>query len=124
MEASSDSYELVQFLATADSSPIQKYTPEGTDIDSVFDVYAVFQQYDLSIDEMPDFLWPAKGKYGLRDYEKVFHAEEGNDIFEQRSIDRASGCMVVVRPDQHIANVLPLTAQDELAEFFDGFMIS
>ena len=124
VEASSDSYELIQFLATADSSPVRKYTPEGTDIDSVFDVYAVFQQQDLSIDELPDFLRPAKGKYGLRDYEKVFHAEEGNDIFDQRSINRSSGCMVVVRPDQHIASILPLTAQDELVAFFDEFMIS
>ena len=123
VESTSESYKLVQFLANSESSPVQKYTQEGTDIDSVIDVYAVFQQQDLSIEDMPDFLWPAKGKYGLRDYEKVFHAEEGNDIFEQRNIDRSSGCMVIVRPDQHIACVLPLTAQDELAAFFDEFML-
>lgn len=122
-EVSSDVYALVDYLATDDSSPVRKYTPEGADIDSVLDVYAVFQQQNLSTEGMPDFLWPAKGKYGLRDYEKIFHAEEGNDIFEQRGIDRSSGCMVVVRPDQHIANVLPLTAKNELAEFFDVFMI-
>lgn len=122
-ETSSDSYNLIEFLANSESSPVQKYTPAGTDIDSVFDVYGVFQQQDLSIDDMPDYLWPAKGKYGLRDYEKVFHAEEGNDIFELRDIDRSSGCMVIVRPDQHIANILPLTAHKELTEFFDEFMI-
>ena len=124
VEESSDSHKLVQFLADAESSPVRKYTPEGTDIDSVFDVYAVFQQQDLCIDELPNFLWPAKGKYGLNDYEKVFHAEQGNDIFAQRGIDRESGCMVIVRPDQHVANILPLTAHDELTEFFDEFMIS
>jgi len=123
VEASSDSYDLIQFLANSDTSPVRKYTPENTDIDSVFDVYGVFQQQDLSIEDMPDFLWPAKGKYGLRDYEKVFHAEEGNDIFELREIDRSKGCMVIVRPDQHIANILPLTAHQELTEFFDEFMI-
>jgi phenol 2-monooxygenase len=89
----------------------------------VIDVYAVFQQQDLSIEKMPDFLWPAKGKYGLRDYEKVFIAEAGNDIFDLRSINRSSGSMVVVRPDQHVAHILPLTAQKELAIFFDTFMI-
>ncbi len=72
---------------------------------------------------MPDFLWPAKGKYGLRDYEKVFHAEKGNDVFEQRGIDRTSGCMVVVRPEQHIATVLPLNAHSKLRDFFDVFMM-
>jgi phenol 2-monooxygenase len=29
---------------------------------------------------------------------------------------------VVVRPDQHVANVLPLDAHAALAAFFDGFM--
>lgn len=122
-KASSDANKLIHFLANSDTSPVRKYTPEGADIDSILDVYAVFQQQDLSIEDMPDFLWPAKGKYGLRDYEKVFHAEVGNDIFELRDIDRSVGCMVVVRPDQHIANVLPLTAHKELTEFFDVFMI-
>ncbi|MEY8200338.1 MAG: FAD-dependent monooxygenase, partial [Colwellia sp.] len=62
VESSSESYKLVQFLAKSKSSPVQKYTPEGMDIDSVIDIYAVFQQQDLSIEDMPDFLWPAKGK--------------------------------------------------------------
>ena len=82
MDTSSDSHKLIQFLATSESSPVRKYTPEGADVDSVIDVYAVFQQQELAIEEIPDYLWPAKGKYGLRDYEKILHAEEGNDIFE------------------------------------------
>ena len=90
----------------------------------MIDVYGVFQQQGLEMEDMPDFLWPAKGKFGLRDYEKVFHAEEGNDVFDLRGIDRSNVCIVIVRPDQHIANILPLTAHDELAAFFDEFMIS
>ncbi|WP_019531338.1 FAD-dependent monooxygenase [Dasania marina] len=123
IESSSDACKLVEFLANSKSSPVKKYTPGTADIDSVIDCYAVFQQQDLSIEDMPDFLWPAKGKYGLRDYEKVFYAEKDNDIFEQRNIDRSRGCMVVVRPDQHIANILPLNAHEELTAFFDEFMI-
>jgi len=72
---------------------------------------------------MHDFLWPAKGIYGLRDYEKVFHAEPGNDVFELRGINREQGCMVIVRPDQHIGNILALDEHEKLAEFFDTFMI-
>jgi phenol 2-monooxygenase len=30
--------------------------------------------------------------------------------------------MVVVRPDQYVAHVLPLDGHAELAGFFDGFM--
>ncbi len=123
LDATSESSKLVDFLANAETSPVNKYTPAGADIDSVIDTYAVFQQQDLAIEEMPQYLWPAKGKFGLRDYEKVFRTEDGMDIFEQRGIDRANGCMVVVRPDQHIATILPLNAHAELSAFFDAFMI-
>ncbi|MCO6061409.1 3-hydroxybenzoate 4-monooxygenase, partial [Pseudomonas sp. MOB-449] len=97
-DTASGAARLVEFLANADSSPVKQYTPAGADIDSVIDVYAVFQQQDLTIEALPDFLWPAKGKYGLRDYEKVFQTSAAHDIFAQRGIDRAQGCMVVVRP--------------------------
>jgi phenol 2-monooxygenase len=74
---------------------------------------------------MPAFLLPCKGRYGLRDYEKIFcpDLKGGQDIFRMRQIDRAAGCMVVVRPDQYVANVLPLDAHAGLASFFDGFML-
>lgn len=73
--------------------------------------------------DLHDFLWPAKGKYGLRDYEKVFHSQAGNDIYDLRNINRNQGCVVVVRPDQHVANILPVAAHAELSAFFDVFMI-
>lgn len=122
-DSASGSHQLIDFLANAESSPVRKYTPQGADIDSVIDVYAVFQQQDLAIETLPEFLWPAKGKYGLRDYEKVFHAEEGNDVFDLRGIDRSNGCMLVVRPDQHVATVLPLNGFSALSDFFDHFML-
>jgi phenol 2-monooxygenase len=120
---SSAAYQFVEFLATSPNSPAVKYTPKGADPDAVFDTYAVFQQHNLSMPDLHDYLWPAKGKYGLRDYEKVFHAQSGNDVFELRDIDRKNGCVVVVRPDQHVANILPVTAHDDLTAFFDVFML-
>lgn len=122
-QGSTDAYQLIDFLANDASSPVLKYTPKGSDIDSVIDTYAVFQQQDLSMHDMHDYLWPAKGKYGLRDYEKVFHSQDGNDVFDLRGIDRNSGCVVIVRPDQHVASVLPVAAHAKLSEFFDFFMI-
>jgi phenol 2-monooxygenase len=123
--ASSSVRSLCDFLAQSQDSPVRKYTPSGADIDSVIDVRAVFQQdhRELAIEAMPSFLLPRKGRYGLRDYEKMFCPvlKSGNDIFDIREIDRG-GCMVVVRPDQYIANVLPLDAYTELASFFEGFM--
>jgi len=119
---SSDTHQLAQFVATDASSPVIRYTAPGADVDSVIDLYGVFQQRDLAIEDLPDFWWPAKGKYGLRDYEKAFHTTEAYDIFNERGIDEA-GCIVVVRPDQHVAAVLPLSAHAELASVFDAFMM-
>jgi Phenol hydroxylase, C-terminal dimerisation domain len=119
---------LCEFLAEAAESPVRRYTPTGEDIDSVIDVRAVFQQghRDLAVERMPTFLLPQKGRYGLRDYEKMFcpDLKDGSDIFTLRGIDRERGCVVVVRPDQYVAHVLPLDAYQELAAFFDGFMVS
>ena len=118
---------LCEFLAESAESPVRRYTPAGADIDSVIDVRAVFQQghRELAIEAMPALLLPRKGRYGLRDHEKMFCADlkSGHDIFDMRGIDRNSGCVVVARPDQYVAHVLPLDAHNELAAFFDGFMV-
>ncbi|WP_157017021.1 FAD-binding monooxygenase [Mesorhizobium xinjiangense] len=115
------------FLGQSPHSPVRKYTAAGADVDAVIDVRAVFQQghRDLDLEAMPGLLLPAKGCYGLYDYEKMFCPDltGGKDIFDMRRIDRKRGCMVVVRPDQYIAHVLPLDAHDALAAFFDGFML-
>jgi phenol 2-monooxygenase len=118
---------LCEFLAQARESPVRKYTPTGEDTDAVIDVRAVFQQghRELAVEAMPSFLLPQKGRYGLRDYEKIFCADlkGGHDIFTLRGIDRERGCIVIVRPDQYVAHVLPLEAHAQLAAFFDGFMV-
>jgi hypothetical protein len=40
-----------------------------------------------------------------------------------RGIDRDAGCVVVVRPDQYVAHVLPLDAHEELADFSGGILV-
>jgi len=72
---------------------------------------------------MSALLLPRKGRYGLQDYEKIFCADlkSGQDIFDMRGIDRQAGCMVVVRPDQYIAQVMSLDGYAQLAAYFDRF---
>ena len=113
---------LADFLHDSPASPIRRYTPRGADVDSVIDVRAVFQQGHRDVDarDLPAMLLPRKGRFGLVDYEKAFcpDVKAGPDIFELRQVDRAQGAMVVVRPDQYVANVLPLDGHDELCAFF------
>ncbi len=119
--------KLCSFLAGDAQSPIQRHTPSGADIDSVIDFRAIFQQgtRELALENLHAFLKPKKGKYGLVDYEKMFCTDlkNGADIFDLRNIDREKGCLVIVRPDQYVAHILPLDAHDELADFFEGFML-
>jgi phenol 2-monooxygenase (NADPH) len=119
--------KLCDFLEGDRQSPVRKYTRRGEDIDAMIDVRAVFQQAhrELAIETMPALLLPRKGCFGLLDYEKVFCADtkSGRDIFAMRGIDRKAGRMVVVRPDQYVAQVLPLDGYKELAAYFDGFML-
>jgi phenol 2-monooxygenase (NADPH) len=123
--------KLCSYLKNSPQSPLKRYTPAGTDVDAVFDVRAVFQQshHTLPITALPELLFPPKGKYGLHDYEKAFCALDdaghnpSQNIYTLRQIDRQQGCLVVVRPDQYIAHILPLEDTDTLAAFFSGFML-
>jgi phenol 2-monooxygenase len=88
----------------------------------VIDVRAIFQQphTELSPADLPPVLLPRKGRFGLIDYEKAF---SGPDIFAARGIDRESGCVVVVRPDQYVSAILPLAAHGALSAFFERILI-
>jgi phenol 2-monooxygenase len=124
-EAGSRARDLCDFLAS-EQSPIVRSTPAGADPDSVIDVRAVFQQphRELAVDRLPSVLTPRKGRLGLVDHEKVFCVDpKAGDVFDLRGIDRESGCLVVVRPDQYVAHVLPLDAHDELTDFFAGVLV-
>ncbi|NNU28253.1 FAD-dependent monooxygenase [Isoptericola sediminis] len=106
-------------------SPVARHTPAGADVDAVFDVKVVYQQAFQEVDlaGVPGVFRPRTGPLGLIDWEKVFAAGPtvwtGVDIFAERELSR-DGVVVVVRPDQYVAHVLPLTATDELAAFLDG----
>ena len=119
---------LAHWLETDPQSPVVKYTRTGENIDAIIDVRAIFQgTFDqLDYATMPRFFKPTKGKFALQDYEKIFcvdHKGHG-DIYDMRGIDRDRGCMVIVRPDQYTAHILPLTATYDLATFFDRILVS
>jgi phenol 2-monooxygenase len=120
-------HKLADWLETDPASPILRTRRAGEDIDALIDLRAVFQQTfeDLDFEHMPTLLKPHKGKLGLMDYEKVFCTDHKGlgDIFDMRGIDRDQGCMIVVRPDQYVAHVLPLDGTAELAAFFEGIFL-
>jgi phenol 2-monooxygenase (NADPH) len=117
---------LCEHLEHSPDSTLRRYTRADADVDGVFDVRAVFQQHhrDLALADLPSLLTPCKGRYGLVDYEKAFTPDpRADDVFDLRGIDRDQGALVVVRPDQYVAHVLPLDAYDELAAFFAPLLL-
>lgn len=107
----------------SDDSPIARHTPAGADVDALFDVKVIYpQRYDeVDVTAVPAVFRPETGPLGLRDWEKVFAAGptvwNDVDIFAERGLSR-DGVVVVVRPDQYVAAVLPLSATEELSAFF------
>ena len=125
VDAGSHARRLCEFLGS-DASPLRRFTPARAEPDSVIDVRAIFQQghRQLTVDAMPSVLLPRKGRFALTDYEKVFCPDpDGDDIFDLRQVNRETGCMIVVRPDQYVSHVLPLHGHEALADFFAGILI-
>jgi phenol 2-monooxygenase len=114
---------LAQWLTDAADAPIARFTPAGADLDSVIDVRAVFRadHHDVELGALPEILLPRTGPLGLQDWEKVWATGQGADVFAARGV-AAEGAVVIVRPDQYVAHVLPLDARDELTAFFGGFL--
>jgi 2-polyprenyl-6-methoxyphenol hydroxylase and related FAD-dependent oxidoreductases len=114
-----------EWIAHSPESPVVAYTPEDADVDAWFDVKVIYQQDHAGVDlgVVPGAFQPRVGPFGLIDYEKIYAVHPPEDVFDLRGIDRG-GVIVVVRPDQYVANVLPLTATDELGAFFRQIMLA
>jgi len=110
--------KLARWLSGSPDCPLAA-TPSDGDPDAWFDVKVIYQQphTEIEINAVPEVFKPQVGPFRLTDYEKVYAADPKADIFELRGLDRG-GVVVVVRPDQYVANVLPLDATAELAAFF------
>jgi phenol 2-monooxygenase len=115
-------HKLAEWLENNSQSPVVKHTRKGEDIDAVIDVRFVFQQtFDqLAYENMSSLLKPQTGSLGLQDHGKVFCVDHKGlgDIFDMRGINRDKGCLIVVRPDQYVANVLPLDGYEALSTYF------
>jgi phenol 2-monooxygenase len=116
--------EFADWTSTAPDSPVVLGTPDGAEVDAWFDIKVIYQQDHTGVDiqAVPAAFRPRKSPYGLIDDNNVFAVDSGQDIFDLRGIDR-DGVIVVVRPDQYVANLLPLTATAELTAFFAQILI-
>lgn len=115
--------EWAEWMLESPESPLARFTPAGADIDSVFDVKAVYQEehQSVALETVPKLFLPSVGPFQMTDYEKVYAAIAEEDIFELRGVSR-DGAIVVVRPDHYVSHILPLSARGELSDYFAGFL--
>lgn len=111
------------WMKTDDASPLRRFTPAEGDDNAVFDIKGIYRQghHGFELFDAPDVFFPRMGSLSLTSYENVYAALPGEDIFAGRGISR-DGAIVVVRPDQYVAAVLPLEDTAGLSEFFDRFL--
>ncbi|KTS84300.1 phenol 2-monooxygenase [Microbacterium testaceum] len=122
--ADADGSALATWVADA-RAIVERLTPVGADLDAVFDVKAIYPGRWEDVVDVPSLFRPRSGPLGLTDLEKVFAAAPSawtsSDIFAERGIG-AEGAVVVVRPDQYVAHVLPLSEPEGLERFLAGVM--
>lgn len=116
--------DFAEWFAHDDASPQVRCTPQDADDDAVFDTKVVYQQphTDVDLSRVPQAFLPKVGEFGLVNRDKVYATLPDEDIFEERGISR-DGAIVVVRPDQYVSAVLPLTDREGLAEFFGPILV-
>ncbi|KAL4933364.1 putative FAD monooxygenase [Aspergillus undulatus] len=108
---------------------LQRYTPAGARYDSVIEVLTVHAapRQEVDIFDFPEVFRPYDEVDGW-DYEKIFvdynSFQEGHGrLYETFGINPDKGCLVIVRPDQHVSYVGALEDYDAVDRFFSGFML-
>ena len=116
--------DFANWWANDAASPRVRYTPADGDEDAIFDTKVIYQQEYTEFDpkDVPNAFKPIKVPFGLEDINQIFATGHGRDIHRDREVSR-DGAIVIVRPDQYVAGVLPLDARNELAEFFAQNML-
>lgn len=118
---------LGQALSSSDSS-LDRYTSKEENSDSVFEIITIHSAPRMSIEllSLPEVFHPFLGDYGW-DYWKVFvddesHHEGHGHAYENYGIDSRTGCMMVLRPDQHVSWIGDLEDVGVMEQFFAAFM--
>ncbi|KAJ6562415.1 FAD binding domain-containing protein [Mycena capillaripes] len=120
-------------LMNAGDSPIKRYTPPAADLNSVIEILTLTSspRTVLPYSAFPELARPLIGRFRYPTYDQIFsdeisYLDGGGKAYSGYGVDpNGPGCVVLVRPDQHIADVVGFeNCVEELALFFDGFMIA
>ncbi|KAJ7768580.1 FAD binding domain-containing protein [Mycena maculata] len=124
--------DLCDRLMNAEESPIKKHTPPSADVNSVIEVLTLTSspRRGLQYAAFPELARPLVGKFGYPTYDQIFsdevsYLDGSGEAYAAYGVDpNGPGCVVLVRPDQYVSDVLGFErCVKKLGLFFDGFMI-
>ena len=103
---------------------LHRFTPADKCIDATIEVLTIHSGPRTGIEllDLPEILHPFDEKTGW-DYDKVFvddvsYHEGFGDAYAKYSIDKEYGCVVIVRPDQHVAWIGNLEDMEAIEAYF------
>ncbi|KAJ7173006.1 FAD binding domain-containing protein [Mycena crocata] len=123
--------DLCDQLMNSDASPIKRYTPPDTDLNFVIEVLALTSspRRVLPYSSFPYLVRPLVGTFRYPTYDQIFsdevsYLDGGGEAYSGYGVDPdGPGCVVLVRPDQYIADILGFEqCVEQIALLFHGFM--
>ncbi|KAJ7263918.1 FAD binding domain-containing protein [Mycena rebaudengoi] len=124
--------ELCSRLSDSAESFIRRYTPRDADANALIEVLALTAspRSALPHDAFPELVRPRVGKFRYPTYDSIYADERsyhdgGGEAYAGYGVDpRGAGCVVLVRPDQYVADVVVFEdCMQRIAAFFDAFML-
>ncbi|KAI0135944.1 putative phenol 2-monooxygenase [Hypoxylon sp. NC0597] len=114
----------------APTSFLRAATPAGSSLDTVVEVLTIHSSKRTETEllrDFPEVLHPYDPHTGW-DYDKVFvddvsYHEGFGDAYTNYGVDKERGCVVVARPDQHVAWIGELEDFEELQRYFEGCLV-
>ena len=109
---------------------LRAVTPSGKAIDSIIEVLTIHSSKRTDTEllrDFPDILHPYDPHNGW-DYSKVFvddisYHEGFGAAYKNYGVDQERGCVVAVRPDQHVWWIGDIEDFDGLQKYFEGCLV-
>ncbi|KAH8929054.1 thioredoxin-like protein [Atractiella rhizophila] len=123
--------KLLTFSSYLDSNSgfVRQLTPNQHKINSLFDVITVISSKRTSseLNDFPEILRPRVGPHGGYAYDTIFaddvaYHQPAGQAYNGYGIDRKTGCIVVLRPDQYVAGLFHIDHPERIGSYFESFM--
>jgi phenol 2-monooxygenase len=109
----------------APDSFIRNCTPSSALIDSIIEILTIHTSNRNAIDalSLPNLFHPWSDNKGYH-YWRIFARDNdsGDDVYKAFGIDEEVGCLVVVRPDQHVAYIGDLWDLESVGKYFENIL--